>query len=353
MPSPLLFTTRLTLTLGLISVTLPSGAARQAARPAPGGNGPHPVVIAGITLTDAARKRDLPLKVYAPQTRGRYPVIVFSHGVGSSRDAFGPLARFWASHGFVAIHPSHADSTTVSPAGLERALASPATWQDRTRDVSFILDSLNEIERRAPELRGALDGKRVAVAGHSLGALTAMLVGGATVDVPGGVADRSFANPRASAVLAISPPGTGQQGLTVRSWRKMTLPMMTVTGSRDFGAGRQTPEWRKHAFRYSPTGDKQHVLIQNAGHYSFGGELASGSLASSALGPRANAQLRAGRRFAAGARGGDRPEIFQAVKAATLAFWNVHLKQDAKSKAQLTSRAFNRDFAGKASLEQR
>jgi predicted dienelactone hydrolase len=180
-----------------------------------------------------------------------------------------------------------------------------------------------------------------------------MLLGGATVDLPGGAADRSFADPRATAVLAISPQGTGVQGLTVRSWRKMTLPLMTVTGSRDFGAGRRSPEWRKHSFRYSPAGDKHHLFIQDAGHYSFGGELAGGGLASSALGPRANAQLRAGRRFAAGARGAERPEVFQAVKSATLAFWQAHLKQDAKAKAYLGAKTLNRDSAGKAILEQR
>jgi predicted dienelactone hydrolase len=310
-------------------------------------------VIAEMRLRDAARKRELPVKVYAPQTRGRYPVIVFSHDAGGSKDGFGPLARHWVSHGFVSIHPSHADSAQDSKAALDRAMASPGGWENRARDLSFILDSLAEIERLAPELRGRLDAKRVGVAGHSFGAFTAMLVGGATVDVPGGAAGRSFTDPRASAVLAISPPGTGQQGLTVRSWRKMTLPMMTVTGSRDLGAERQSPEWRRHPFRYSPAGDKHHVFIQDAGHFSFGGELAGGSLASSALGPRANAQLRAGRRFAAGARGGDRPEIFQAVKAATLAFWKAHLNQDPRAKAQLTAKAFNRDFAGKASLEQR
>jgi predicted dienelactone hydrolase len=38
--------------------------------------------------------------------RGAAALSVFSHGFGSSLDGYGPLADFWAAHGFVVIQPS-------------------------------------------------------------------------------------------------------------------------------------------------------------------------------------------------------------------------------------------------------
>jgi len=335
------------------------GAAPPSAPASLTAHGPHAVtVLPHLVIPDAARKRALAIKVYAPQGRGPHPVVVFSHDLDGSKDSFGPLARFWASHGFVSIHPTHADTlpratvATGRNAALERLLRSPAAWEDRTRDITLVLDSLPELERLAPELRGKLDPKRVAVAGHAFGALTAALVAGATVDVPG-ERDRSFVDPRVQAVLLFSPQGTGQHGLTVRSWRKLTHPMMTVAGGRDFVTPSHGPVWRKQPYRYSPAGGKYHVFIQDAGPLSFGGELAGGGLATSALGPRAAARLGGGRRFAVGSGAAERPETFRAVKASTLAFWKAQLKQDTGAREYLSSKNLERDFNGRVTLELR
>src|ERR1700712_5603134 len=57
---------------------------------------------------DAARARDLPVKLYFPvEGVAPFPVIIFSHGVGGSREAFSYLGETWASHGYVAVFLQH------------------------------------------------------------------------------------------------------------------------------------------------------------------------------------------------------------------------------------------------------
>lgn len=62
---------------------------------------PAIVSIAPITLPSPGRGIDLHVRVSAPITGDALPVIVFSHGNGQSLHAYGPLADYWAAHGFV------------------------------------------------------------------------------------------------------------------------------------------------------------------------------------------------------------------------------------------------------------
>jgi hypothetical protein len=115
--------------------------------------------------------------------------------------------------------------------------------------------------------------------------------------------------------------------------------MMTMTGSRDPGAGGQGPEWKKEPFDFSPAGDKYHVFIDGAHHGSFIGGLAAD--------PPQRAQLRA----QAGAGGGaDQKAVFSYVQIATLAFWDAYLKSDEKAKAYLQSDALESYSDGSAKL---
>jgi hypothetical protein len=65
------------------------------------------------TVRDAARDRDIPLKIYLPASRAAEPVVLFSHGLGGSRDGCSYLGQHWASRGYVAVflqHPGSDDS---------------------------------------------------------------------------------------------------------------------------------------------------------------------------------------------------------------------------------------------------
>lgn len=264
-------------------------------------NGPHKIQEAVINLRDGRRDKDVAVRVRYPTAGGPFPVIVFSAGAGGGNDTFAPISTFLASHGYVVMHNSSA-----------RGKPGPEAWKNRVLDVILVLNSLEEIERREPELKGKINHERIGVMGHSLGAYTTQLVGGATVDWPGQPAEQSFADNHVKAIIQYSGQGTDQQGLTRKSWNNMKLPMMTMTGSKDRGARRQGPDWKKEPFDYSPPGDKYHVFIEGAHHGSFSG------------------------RFA---RADEQKIILDYIKSATIAFWDAYLKQDKTAKAYLQSDA--------------
>jgi predicted dienelactone hydrolase len=80
---------------------------------------PTPVVsVSPVVLSAPGRAVDLQMRVSAPVTERELPIILLSHGHGnsnnlSSLNGYGPLANFWAAHGFVVIQPTHLDSKTL------------------------------------------------------------------------------------------------------------------------------------------------------------------------------------------------------------------------------------------------
>lgn len=304
---------------------------------APAPSGPLAVEIAdGLTLRAAAGTKTLAYKVSFPATGGPCPVIVFSHGFGGTKDAFASAARHWASHGYVVIHPTHADGLGrqgAPPAGddeppagqrrdrLLKGLNDPARIAARVADIVLVIDSLHELPEAIPALAGRLDPKRIGVGGHSFGAYTAMLIGGVTVDL-GGERGKSFRDGRVRCILPISAQGPGQQGLTNESWAGLTIPMMTITGTRDRGAGGQTAEWKQEPYRLSPPGDKYLVVIDGANHFSFGGRL--------------------------GARAAG---VTDAVNVLSTHFWDAHLKDSRAAREYLQSGRPAQDSGGRYAFE--
>src|SRR5205814_9370355 len=55
---------------------------------------------------DAQRNRDIDVVIEYPTRGGPYPVIVFSHGYGSSKNGYASLTEYWTSHCFACIKPS-------------------------------------------------------------------------------------------------------------------------------------------------------------------------------------------------------------------------------------------------------
>ena len=151
--------------------------------------GPHKVLtVDHLVLHDAARNKDVPVTVYYPEAPGPFPIIIFSHGTFGSRETDRALGE-QASYRCVSIHPSHEDFGRDSGyrRGLMKVIRNSHLWESRPKDISFVIDSLPEIEKRVPELKRKLDRSRIGVGGHSYGAYTAEAIGGATVTMPGKV----------------------------------------------------------------------------------------------------------------------------------------------------------------------
>jgi predicted dienelactone hydrolase len=341
--------------------------------------GPSPVgVIPIATLHDAQRNKDLEISVDYPTRGGPFPVIVFSHGYGGSSQGYEPLVSYWASNGYVVIRPSHADAGALRELAREtmrdvyqqrtdderqrrqrRPQPNPQTtaqpqpfranpmetiwekerepqWRDRVADIRLVLDSVNDLENRFPELRGKVDASRIGVAGHSYGAFAAMLIGGAQTF---GNPPLQLADPRVKAIVAMSPQGAAaNRGLTAQSWTNLRIPAMFMTGSEDRGAlESEDPNWRKQAYDYSPAGDKYFVLIQGARHSSFTG---SSSAAFDvpyqrspypSSNPNMPQQTANGQPIASPAYTSDR-NTFQKIKLTSQLFWDAYLKGQASTR---------------------
>lgn len=103
----------------------------------------------------------------ADPSRGRFPLVVFSHGLGASGPAYTARVQNWVQQGYVVALPTY--PLTTEGAGF----ADVNHVAEQPADVSFVIDSLAELDADADDpLAGRIDTETVAAAGHSLGAIT-------------------------------------------------------------------------------------------------------------------------------------------------------------------------------------
>ncbi len=211
-------------------------------------NTPTPVVsVSPVVLSAPGRAVDLQMRVSAPVTGRELPIILLSHGHGnsnhlSSLNGYGPLANFWAAHGFVVIQPTHLDSKTLrlDPKGPE----GPLFWRSRAQDMRRILDQLDLIEASVPQISGRLDRSRIAAVGHSLGGYTTSMLLGARLTDPNDGTQVDMADSRIKAGALLAAPGRGGADLSAfaaehysfflhTSFAEMTTPALVVAGDND------------------------------------------------------------------------------------------------------------------------
>jgi len=259
-----------------------------------------------LVLSDANRKKELQLRINSPEGQGPFPLIVFSHGAYGSKDNYLTLTEYWASHGYVTIQANHSDSHAL---GVKRGdMRMFLDWQNRPADISFILDSLDEIEKKS-QLEGKIDRKRIGVGGHSFGAHTALLIGGMRV-LKGGQ-ETAADDQRVLAVIALSPPNLERQ-MSEKSFEKFAKPMLVMTGSEDTDSlFTKEAKLRRRPFEWSPTGDKYLVWVEGLDH-GFGG------IAGNPLRTK-NA------------------DHVNYTKMATLAFWDAYVLESKEAQAYLKS----------------
>lgn len=241
--------------------------------------------IADRELRDGPRT--LPLRIYYPDGAGPFPLLVFSHGLGGSRLGYPYFGRALAAHGIISVHPTHLEALQTKKAmhelqenaegparlsalrAMKAAIDDAENWEARPRDLKLVLDSLGQLEELVEPLRGKIEAGRLAVAGHSFGAYSTLLLAGARLFE--GSQARSFEDPRPRAFIAMSPPGNGSRGLTRDSWATIERPVLCITGTRDPGFAGQPPEWRREPYQGMNTTDKELVVIDGAEHFTFSG----------------------------------------------------------------------------------
>ena len=269
-----------------------------------------------VVARDAARSREVPLRVYRPASPAPAPVVLFSHGLGGSREGNAFLGEHWAARGYVAVFLQHAGSDgavwrDVPPAKRRAALADAASARNlvlRAQDVSAVLDQLEAWNRTAGHpLNGSLDLARVGMSGHSFGAVTTQAVGGQSM----GPAGARFTDRRIRAALALSP-SRPRQGDVKDAFGSVAIPWMLMTGTRDVSPIRDIDvSSRLSVFPALPPGDKYELVLDGAEHSAFGDGPLPGE---------------SGRR---------NPSHHRAILALSTAFWDAHLRGDAAARAWL------------------
>ncbi|KAK3839401.1 MAG: Alpha/Beta hydrolase protein [Linnemannia elongata] len=247
---------------------------------------PTPVLsFSPVVLPCPDRRVDLQLHVSAPSTGDALPVILLSHGHGqsnylSSLEGYRPLADFWAGHGFVVIQPTHLNSKFLS-LSLDATNIRELFLESRAQDMTRILDQLDAIETAVPLLKGRLDKTKVAVAGHSMGALTASVLLGATNVDPRDGTKTQLLDKRIKAGVVIGGTGNGGSDLSDAGrarlpfysldFNEMRTPALVVWGDEDVSPHLTTrgADWHADPYNLSP-GPKDSFMVKG-GKHGFGG----------------------------------------------------------------------------------
>lgn len=241
--------------------------------------------VCAAVWRDAARGRDLPVRIRLPDGAGKIPVVLFSPGLGGGITGGTLWASAWAARGLAVIHLEHPGSDASVYAGAAnpddlkarvRAAATGAQLQARVGDVSFILDELARRPREGACDLSRLDLSRIGLAGHSMGAWTAQAVAGQRY-----FGAAVFRDQRIIAAIALSPSTLTTGGLN-EAFGGITIPFLSITGTADGmpkiarDAVLTTAQIEQQAQRTGPytgmpPGRKYLIVFQDGDHMVFSG----------------------------------------------------------------------------------
>jgi predicted dienelactone hydrolase len=264
---------------------------------------------------DDKRGRTLPVRVYLPESTRPAPVVVFSHGLGGSRDNNPYLGEHWAKRGYLVVfvqHPGSDESVWQGVPPLRRMVemrkaASVENYMARTKDIPVLLDALASWNREdGHALKSRLDLENIGMSGHSFGALTTQAVSGQSA-MKGRV---STIEPRLDAALMMSPspPAAGDPA---EAFSTIRIPCLLMTGTQDDSLiGNSTAADRLKVFPHLANAPAWQVVFDGANHMAFGDRELSG-------------------------RPHKDPRYHRAILALSTAFWDAELKHDPAARAWL------------------
>ncbi len=272
-------------------------------------------------VRDDERHRDITARVYyTPSNTAPAPVVLFSHGLGGSRENNPYLGQHWARRGYVVVFMQHigSDESVWRDAALaerRQALTDAADLQsfmDRVRDVPAVIDQLRRWNAAAGDaLSGRMDLARLGMSGHSFGAITTQAVSGQ--QFMGG--RRTFTDPRIKAAVVMSPSAP-RRGSAADAFGSVSIPWLLMTGTKDVAPiGNATLESRYAVFPALPAGGRYELVLDGAQHSAFG--------------ERALPTDREPRN----------PNHHRAILALSTAFWDAWLRRDPAARAWLDGSA--------------
>ncbi len=287
---------------------------------------PHRILIHKGVWTDEARQnRKVPYKTYYPVAHDLtdLPVVMWSHGLGGSRDGAAFLARFIASHGYVVVNIQHpgTDSSLWEgkpghPWDIIRQTPIPReATLNRFYDVPFALSRLRDLAREKPEIGKHMDLSRIGLCGHSFGALTTQVIAGQLF--PGlddhliGIEENRIS---AGILYSFVPMAHLTDAPPAELFGPMNIPLFFMTGTADDSPLSDFDyTYRLPVYEHAGSPEKHLLVLEDGDHMVFAGS--RGKLADNPL----------------------RHLHENIIKISSLAFWDAYLREDQGAAAWLTT----------------
>lgn len=271
-----------------------------------------------LDVVDPKRERTIPIRIFLPPAGNKAsPVVLFSHGLGGSRQMGAYLGNHWAARGYAAVFLQHPGSDTSvwqdEPMGRRmqamREAASVKNLVLRVEDVPAVLDQLTEWANSKDHMfAGRFDLARTGMAGHSFGAHTTQAVGGQQMPL---VQDR-YVEPRIKAAVIMSPGAPSGGRDPGDAFADVKIPWLLLTGTADTAPiGNQTPESRLAVFPALPKGHAYELVLDGGSHFAFTD------------------------RPLPQERGNRNPNHHRVILGLSTAFWDAYLRDDAAARAWL------------------
>lgn len=263
--------------------------------------------------------RTIPFKAYVPNSPQKFPVILWSHGLGGSRDGAGFISRFIASYGYVVIHVQHSGTDTElwegkpgHPWDIIKAIQIPRhATLNRLKDIPFALNQLKSVD-----FIENMDLTRIGMSGHSFGAMTTQVMAGQMRGF--GRRQYSLHEPRFCSGILYSPVPHNQKRMHKPDdfYGSIRIPLMTMTGTDDGSPlGNFGYQERLEVFDHSG-GPEQYLLLLTGGDHM----VYNGSRGKLDTNPKRGLHE-------------------NIIKIFSLAFWETYLKNNNQAKLWLCSNA--------------
>lgn len=244
-----------------------------------------------------------PVDLYLPRPRLlgdpyplKRPLIVISHGLGSDRQTYRYLAEYLTEAGFAVAAIEHTGSNAQQLFSLLDGRTDFITpdeeFVQRPREVSLVLDALEQTARQDPQVIDRLSLERVGIIGQSFGGYTALALAGASLNLenlnqrcqtstltvnlslllqcqasPLVITDSSLEDSRIQAALVMNPIGSALFGEA--GYSEIAVPLLVVAGAADTVAP-AFPE-QIEPFTWLTTPERYLLLIGRGTHFSVVG----------------------------------------------------------------------------------
>ncbi len=212
--------------------------------------------------------------------KGKFPLVIVSHGYVGSRFLMTYLTENLASKGYVVAAIDHTDST------FKDANAFQSTLLNRPKDIRFVLNEMQRIGSLNSEdaLKGLVDAQNTGIVGYSMGGYGVLNVGGAGYSdglaaffgqMTGGssaIYEHAASNPeyqkktdaRIKAIVAFAPWGMERGVWDATGLKGLKTPTFFVAGSQDDISGYE--KGIKVIYDGSVNADRYLLTYKNARH---------------------------------------------------------------------------------------